>query len=281
MERYAFWCLRELCAIVLVGFSLVPSGLLAFLLNNEPNSTLSFNNSIPTMKLALSVLALAASASAFAPAHSGRAATAVSMGDDVPLLEVKEKVPCFGATPLIGEPKFIGESYWDKITMEWGSEATGTFVRAAEIKHGRSAMIATVGFAMHKLGLTLDKISPHEYLSVTQNVKFADLAAMTPAEAIHAVPAAGLAQMFMAITMVEIYELTHRDGAIQYGETVAPGLQAGGLTGDLGWNPLGVKVTERRRLVEIQNGRAAMFAIFAWVCHDAVAGSVPLVLPWE
>lgn len=232
------------------------------------------------MKLALSVLGLAASASAFAPAQSGRVATSVSMGD-VPLLEVKEKVPCFGATPLLGEPTFVGEKYWDKITLQWGSEATGKYVQAAEIKHGRSAMIATVGFAMHKLGLTFDKISPHEYLSVTQGIKFADLAAMTPADAIKACPPEGLAQMFMAIAAVEIYELTHKDGEIKYGETVAPGLQPGGLTGDLGWNPLDIKVTERRRLVEIQNGRAAMVAIFAWVCHDAIPGSVPLALPWE
>jgi Chlorophyll A-B binding protein len=233
------------------------------------------------MKLALSLLGLATVA-AFAPAAKpSSSTTALSALGEVPSVTGKERVPCFGATPLIGEPKFFGETWWDKITLEWGSEATGKYVQAAEIKHGRSAMLATVGFAFHKLGLTLDKISPHEYLSVTQGVKFADLAAMTPAEAIHAVPAAGLVQMFCAIAAVEIYELTHKDGSIQYGQSVAPGLQAGGLTGDLGYNPLKIKVTDRRRLVEIQNGRAAMFAISAWVAHDAIAGSVPLTLPWN
>jgi hypothetical protein len=141
-------------------------------------------------------------------------------------------------------------------------------------------MIATVGYAFQKLGITFDAISPHEYLSVTQNVKFADLAAMTPLEAMKSVPPEGLAQMFVAITAVEIYELTHRDGEIKVGETVAPGLQPGGLTGDLGWNPLKIQITDRRRLVEIQNGRAAMYAICAWVAHDTIAGSVPLPLPW-
>ena len=87
--------------------------------------------------------------------------------------------------------------------------------------------------------------------------------------------------VFAFIAAVEIYELTHKDGKFVEGEQVAPGLQAGGLSGDLGWNPLGVKVTDRRRLVEIQNGRAAMFAISAWVAHDAVAGSVPIPLLWE
>ena len=154
------------------------------------------------------------------------------------------------------------------------------FSSCSELKHGRSAMIATVGYACEKLGITFDKISPHEYLSTTQNIKFSDLAAMSPIDAIHAVPAEGFAQIFMIIGAIEIYELTHRDGEIKTDETVAPGLQPGGLTGDLGWNPLKVEVTDRRRMVELQNGRAAMFAISAWVAAEAIPGSVPLFLPW-
>lgn len=225
------------------------------------------------MKLAtFSLLSLFASAAAFAPSKVAPKSFALNAE--------KEKVPCFGATPLIGEPVFIGETYWDKLTSEYGSAETGAFLRAAELKHGRSAMIATVGFAFHKLGITFNNISPHEYLSVTQNIKFADLQAMTPLDAMQSLPVESLTQMFVAIAAIEIYELTHRDGEIKVGERVAPGLQAGGLTGDLGWNPLKVKVTDRRRLVELQNGRAAMFAICAWVAADSVAGSVPIPLPW-
>jgi hypothetical protein len=240
------------------------------------------------MKVALTLLGLAGAASAFAPATVGFARTRLAMSEavaaeevaEVPLVVKKEKVPCFGATPLIGGTVFFGENWWDKITMEWGSEETGTFVQAAEIKHGRSAMLATVGFTFHKLGMTLDNISPHEYLSVTQGIKFADLAAMTPLDAMKSLPAESWGQMFAAIALVEIYELTHKDGKVAFDETVAPGLQPGGLTGDLGWNPLGVKVTDRRRLVELQNGRAAMVAICAWVAADAVPGSVPIPLLW-
>jgi hypothetical protein len=210
------------------------------------------------------------------------AAPAVSEPEAEPEPTVlKPKVPLVGAVPLTGKnPYFLGEAVWDKITMEWGSADTGAFVRAAELKHGRAAMIATVGFAFHKLGLTFDHISVHEYLSVTQGIKFADLQAMTPVEAFKAMPAEGVTQMFAAIAAVEIYELTHKDGEIKYGETVAPGLQAGGLTGDLGYNPLNIKIDDRRRLVELQNGRAAMFAISAWIAADAIPGSLPLPLPW-
>jgi hypothetical protein len=61
---------------------------------------------------------------------------------------------------------------------------------------------------------------------------------------------------------------------------VAPGLTPGGLTGDLGWNPLSIKVTDRRRLSELQNGRAAMVAISAWIAASEIQGSVPIPLPW-
>lgn len=221
------------------------------------------------MKLSILSL-LIGSAAAFTAPSKGSVSTALNA----------DKVPCFGATPLGGEPVFIGENYWDKLTSEYGSEATGTFLRAAELKHGRSAMLAVTGFAFHKLGLTLDNISPHTYLSVTEDIKFADLAAMSPVDAVKMIPAEGFAQIFFAIAAVELYELTHANGEYTRGEGIAPGLKAGGLTGDLGWNPLSVKVTDRRRLSELQNGRAAMFAICAWVANDAIPGSVPLALPW-
>mmetsp|Transcript_22166 Transcript_22166/g.32365 ORF Transcript_22166/g.32365 Transcript_22166/m.32365 type:complete len:227 (+) Transcript_22166:52-732(+) len=226
------------------------------------------------MKLAvLSFLGLVGMGSAFAPIATPKASSALQMSG--------EKVPCFGKAPFLGGEIFLGENYWNKLTSEYGSEETGTFLRAAELKHGRSAMIATVGFAFHKLGLTLDHISPHEYLSVTQGIKFADLQAMSPIDAIKAVPAEGLTQMFCAIALVEFYELTHSNGKIVEDSTVAPGLKPGGLTGDLGWNPLNVAVTDRRRLVELQNGRAAMFAISAWVSNEAINGAFPLPLPWN
>jgi len=223
------------------------------------------------MKIVATALLCCSTVSAFAPVMKPSSSSTA----------LYEKVPGIPSTPFVIKDFVLGETEWNKFTKEIGSDATGEYIKAAELKHGRSAMLATVGFAFHKLGLTLDKISPHEYLSVTQNVKFADLAAMTPADAIKAVPPEGLAQMFAAIAIIELYELTHKDGKFVSGETVAPGLQPGGLTGDLKWNPLDIKITERRKLVERQNGRAAMFAISAWVCHDAIAGSVPIPLPWN
>lgn len=204
-----------------------------------------------------------------------------SVQEETPTPVGKQKVPLVGASPLGGgKTLFLGESTWDTLTLDWGSAETGKFIRAAELKHGRSAMLATVGYFFHKVGWTFDKISVHEYLSVTKDIKFADLAAMNPVAAMKSLPAESWGQMFAFCSLFEIYELTHANGKLAYDETVAPGLQAGGLTGDLGWNPLQINVDDRRRTVELQNGRAAMFAISAWIAAETVPGSMPLPLFW-
>ena len=182
---------------------------------------------------ALTVAALVASTQAFVPQQQGARSAPTPLYEEASsnLFQPAEKVPCFGAAPLSGGEVFVGENYWNKLTMEIGSADTGDFLRAAELKHGRSAMLATVGFAFQKLGITFDKISPHEYLSVTNNIKFADLAAMSPIDSVKMIPTLGWAQIFGVIAAIEIYELTHRDGEIKTGESVAPGLQSGGLNG--------------------------------------------------
>ena len=176
----------------------------------------------------------AASASAFAPNTPSFRNNALRMSEEAveevaaePEEEVVEappapagpvKVPLSGKSPF--PDIFLGESVWDKLTMEWGSEETGKFIRAAELKHGRSAMLATVGYSFHKLGLTFDKISVHEYLSPTQDIKFADLAAMSPVDAMKSLPAESWLQMFAFCGIIEIYEMTHVGGKIAYDERV-------------------------------------------------------------
>lgn len=161
------------------------------------------------MRIALAILAVVGGTSAFQSSSSPRGSRTVprmSDASEVPLLVIKEKVPpAFPGTPLLGGEYFIGENYWDKLTTEYGSAETGAYIQASEIKHGRAAMLATVGFAFHKLGLTLDHISPHKYLSVTHDIKFEDLAAMTPWEALKAVPAEGLIQMVRVFLSVGVF----------------------------------------------------------------------------
>jgi hypothetical protein len=84
------------------------------------------------MKTLALLFALGASASAFAPQPDTRSSPVLKMSEKV---ASKEKVPCFGATPLLGDNRvFFGENYWDKLTMEYGSAETGQYLQAAELK---------------------------------------------------------------------------------------------------------------------------------------------------
>ncbi|KAL7569482.1 hypothetical protein ACA910_009715 [Epithemia clementina (nom. ined.)] len=228
------------------------------------------------MKVVASVVVCLWAATASVQAFTSSSSS--SQGRSVSALSA-EKVPCFGASPF--PPIFLGEPVWDKLTMDLGSAATGDYLRSSELKHGRSAMLATVGFAFEKFGITFDKISPHEYLSISKDIKFADLAALGPVDAVKAIPGEGWAQIFAVIAAIEIFELTHRGGEIKEGESIPPGLQAGGLNGyNMNFNPLKITIDDRRKLVELQNGRAAMVAISAWVASETIPGSFPIPLPW-
>lgn len=98
------------------------------------------------MKFLLTAL-LASSAAAFAPtASNSRASVAVS--------ETKADLEALSKdlNPIVG--------YFDPLSLAdeefWGqsNEATVGFLREAEIKHGRIAMFAFVGYIVHANGIT-------------------------------------------------------------------------------------------------------------------------------
>lgn len=78
------------------------------------------------MKLVLALLPI--STLAFAPPSSDSSSSRS-------LAVSAEKVPCFGAAPFPGDRSiFFGENYWNALTTEWGTEDTGTYVRAAYVR---------------------------------------------------------------------------------------------------------------------------------------------------
>lgn len=161
----------------------------------------------------------------------------------------------------------------------------------AEIKHGRIAMVATIGFMVQKFGVhfplyfgptgsnVFHPASDEAWMiSRSSGVTFSDIAAASPLEAIKMVPGAGWLQILFIAGWFE---------ATAYYKQYTPGYEDA-IPGDYGYDPLGFTKREggfesaelkSLRLKEIKNGRVAMMTIAAWASNEAIPGAFPLWHP--
>merc|ERR1719261_1028991 len=166
-----------------------------------------------------------------------------------------------------------------------GQEASFGFLRQAEIKHGRVAMAAFVGYVIQSNGI-------HFPWGLTGTTSFGDIAAAgSPPEQWDALPTASKLQILGFIGFLEICSestyILEQSGSKHYMKGGKPGAFPS-LKGvmphpvplDL-WDPFGftskmsAEKKERGLLVEINNGRAAMLGIMAFLAEQKVPGSVP------
>jgi Chlorophyll A-B binding protein len=112
--------------------------------------------------------------------------------------------------------------------------------RTAELKHGRVAQLAVIGYIVPEIYRFPGEIAP--------GIKFADIP--NGVAAIDAIPALGWAQMFFLIGAVDYYGFL---GSFEAGQ--APGMDAAEL--------------EKRSLNELQHGRLAMLAVLELLRHDS------------
>jgi len=228
------------------------------------------------MKVA-AVFALVGSASAFAPAaRVSKQNVAVRMssldGEFGVGIELGNKCPPLGA-------KLLEDA--QPSALKW--------FQNAEIKHGRIAMVATIGFWIQKLGihfpLYLGPTGSNGFhpesdatwmLSTSEGVSFSDIAAASPLEAVTMVPAAGWLQIFFVAGWFESLAYLRQFSVDNP------------IPGDYGYDPLGFTKREggwdsdelkSLRLKEIKNGRLAMMTIAAWVSNEAIPGALPLWHP--
>jgi hypothetical protein len=154
-----------------------------------------------------------------------------------------------------------------EILKDAGPDAVKWF-QNSEIKHGRIAMVATIGFMVQKFGVHFplyfgpsgsNGFHPESadawLLSSTTGVTFSDIAHAAPLDAVGMVPFAGWFQIFLAAGWFE---------CIAYNRQWAEGRE---VPGDYGYDPLGFtkrpggiagKDMEKLRMREIKNGRVAM-----------------------
>lgn len=197
------------------------------------------------MKTAAAFLVLAASASAFAPAQQGARSMAISSSIE-DMTGSTAPFPAFDPLDL----------------ASLGSESTLAWFRAAELKHGRVAMLATTGYLVQGAGV-------HFPGMLSSDTSFESLSAMKPLDAWAAVPDGGKQQIIATILIAEIITETNGTHYTKGGklpEIVFPPIDFSGVD---------EATLQKKRNAELNNGRLAMIAIASFISAANIPGAVP------
>lgn len=168
----------------------------------------------------------------------------------------------------------------------WGTsdEFTIGFLRHAEIKHGRVAMAAFVGYCVQS--------NYHFPWAMTLDGTPFPSTSLSPPEQWDALPVEAKLQIILFIGFLEFYsELTPRPGSdvglVHYTQGGVPGKYpsfqglphpALNLYDPFGLNKnMSVESKKKRLRAEINNGRLAMLGITGFLCAQTIPGSVPLL----
>lgn len=229
------------------------------------------------MKLSAAIsLALAATTSAFAPSKDASARASVAVQESRADLEVLAKK----LNPVIG--------FYDPINLSaaefWGTsnEATIGFIRHAEIKHGRVAMFAFVGYCAHANGVKWPWAMQLDGTPFPSNTN--------PPALWDEISDSAKWQILSVIAFLEFWSELSTDDHKHYMAGGKPGDYPDFTSGEDGiphpvpfnfYDPFkfsakrSAEDKERGLLVEINNGRLAMLGIMGFVSEAKVEGSVP------
>ena len=146
--------------------------------------------------------------------------------------------------------------FWDPIGISDGiSPEQFQRYRNVEQKHGRIAMIATIGYVVP------EKFGTFGDIKLGGDVKFSDVP--NGVQALFKIPAVGLLQILLLIGILET-QFPNENG--DYG------------TGYFGQS-LEEPLKSRKLAMEIANGRLAMLGIMGLLAQDVVTGGHPLAGP--
>ncbi|KAL1519699.1 hypothetical protein AB1Y20_023209 [Prymnesium parvum] len=164
------------------------------------------------------------------------------------------------ASDMVGVSVETGGKVWDPLKLsEKMDEGNLKLMRAAELKHGRVAMLANVGWAWTATGTHFEGM-----ISSSQKLSFAEIAAASdPIAAAAKVPAAGIWQMIFAIGALEVFWENKYPAAELAGNFGVPAVTT---------DPEKLYQLE---LMELKNGRLAMIGIMSYACAVSIPGSVP------
>jgi len=195
-------------------------------------------------KLSL-IAALVGSATAFAPAQTGRASTAVA---DASAFEGELGVqPPLGLFDPLGLLNGADQERFDRL-------------RYVEIKHGRISMLAFLGNIITRAGIHLPgnvDYSGHSFDSFPDG-----LAALRGPDAI---PFEGVGQMIAFIGFLEIAVMKDVPGT---GNEFVGDFRNGYI--DFGWDTFTEEEKITKRAIELNNGRAAQLGILGLMVHEQI-----------
>lgn len=212
--------------------------------------------------------ALASTAAAFAPVSKSTSKTALS--------ETKADLEALAAdlNPIV--------KYFDPLNVGDADEATIGWFRHAEIKHGRVAMAAFVGYCVQS-----NFVLPWPQTLAGDLPPSIDL---TPEAQWDAIPVEAKVQIFVVLGFLEMFDESGGGGVLpHYTDGRKPGQYPSlkenfplHFSLDL-YDPFGfhknkseeAKAAGLKR--EINNGRLAMLGIFGFLCANKIPGSVPLL----
>ena len=199
-----------------------------------------------TMKAVL-LSTFAATAAAFAPSkESSRSSTLASMFEQE-----------IGVQPPLG--------FFDPLgLLNDADESRFNRLRYVELKHGRISMLAVLGHIVTTGGVRLP--GDIDFHGTSFGSIPSGLAALS------VVPAAGLLQIFLFCGLLELAVMKDITGT---GEFV------GDFRNeyiDFGWDTLSPEEQERKRGIELNNGRAAMMGILALMVHEMLPSHDPYVI---
>jgi len=204
---------------------------------------------------------LIASAAAFAPTVQQSKTLSSALNADA----MEEPAPAAVATDFTGE---VGAQaplgFWDPMSFLGAGEQTRfDRLREVEIKHGRISMLAVVGNLVTYSGTRLEGMEDMP----------SGFAALSPsAWANNPVAKSQIYGMVLTFAFLEFFVMKD-----QFGTAESPGDYRNGV-GVTVWDKFDDKTKQRKRAIEINNGRAAQMGILGLMVHEKM-GNIADILP--
>eukprot|EP00563_Minutocellus_polymorphus_P019378 CAMPEP_0197717660 /NCGR_PEP_ID=MMETSP1434-20131217/2120_1 /TAXON_ID=265543 /ORGANISM="Minutocellus polymorphus, Strain CCMP3303" /LENGTH=212 /DNA_ID=CAMNT_0043302223 /DNA_START=47 /DNA_END=685 /DNA_ORIENTATION=+ len=198
----------------------------------------------------LAIATLAASASAFAPAQTGKASTQLAAFENE-----------LGVQPPLG--------FFDPLgLLEDADQERFDRLRYVEVKHGRVCQLAFLGQIVTRNGIHLS--GDIDYSGDSFDSFPNGIAAVLGPDAI---PQAGLLQIVAFVGFLELFVMKDSANGAEPGEF--PGDFRNGAL-DFGWDTFDEETKLSKRGIELNNGRAAMMGILGLMVHEKL-GEIDMV----